>query len=217
MLWYVKFTWFTNLLAFLLGIFLYKRFPVEIKTVFYFVMFGILTEVYNKIHIHYIMKNSMPIGHFYFPIAIIIVGIFYIQILKDFIKPKWIIAIIISFVLYSIFNTVFIQGLFQYASVTASVGSLILFLFSVIYFIKVMIDAKIEQLSINPYIWINTGFLIYYTVGFFYHSLYNLRYKASIEVIQFAANIFSLLNLIFYLIISIGFILAVKYKHRLQN
>jgi len=215
MIWYIKINWLTNLIAFIIGLFLYKRFPKEIKTVFYFVAFGVLTESYYRIHMHFIMKNGMPIGHFYFPVAIFIAGMFYKQILNDFVKPKYIIGIIVIYEIYCIINPIFIQGLFEYPSLTGSIGALIIFLFSVAFFVKVMVDANITKLSAEPFIWINTAFLIYYTVGFFYHSLYNLRTTASMEVAVFAIRIFAILNLLFYLIISIAFILTVKLKNRI--
>lgn len=215
MIWYIKINWLTNLIAFIIGLFLYKRFPKEIKTVFYFVAFGVLTESYYRIHMHFIMKNGMPIGHFYFPVAIFIAGMFYKQILNDFVKPKYIIGIIVIYEIYCIINPIFIQGLFEYPSLTGSIGALIIFLFSVAFFVKVMVDANITKLSAEPLIWINTAFLIYYTVGFFYHSLYNLRTTASMEVAVFAIRIFAILNLLFYLIISIAFILTVKLKNRI--
>ncbi len=210
--WYVHFNWLTNLLAFFIGLLLYRNFPKEIKTVFLFVAFGVLTETYIKIHFHFIMRNGMPIGHFYFPIAILIAGFFFKQILNGFIKPAWIMAIIVMYEMYCIINPVFVQGLFQYPSITGSIGALLLFLFSVAYFVKVMVEAKIKKLSAEPLIWINSAFLIYYTVGFFYHSLYNLRTTASMEVAHFAIKFFALLNLLFYFIISVAFILTVNFK-----
>lgn len=216
MVWYVKANWLTNLIAFIIGLILYKKFPVEIKTLFYFVAFGVLTEFYYRIHAHFIMKNGMPIGHFYFPIAIFIAGMFYKRILGDFIKPKYIISIIILYEIYCIINPIFIQGLFEYASLTGSIGALIIFLFSVAFFVKVMVDANIKKLSTEPLIWINTAFLIYYTFGFFYHSLYNLRATASLEVALFAVKFFAILNLSFYLIISVAFILTAKLKNKSQ-
>ena len=155
--WYIKLNWLTNLIAFIIGLFLYKRFSKELKIVFYFVAFGALTEIYSRIHLHFIMKNGMPIGHFYFPIAIFIAGMFYKQILNDFIKPKYIISIIILYEIYCVVNPIFIQGLFEYPSLTGSIGALIIFLFSVAFFVKVMVDANIIKLSAEPLIWVNTG------------------------------------------------------------
>jgi len=202
----------TNLLAFIVGLIYYKYFSKEIKIVFYFVAFGVLTETYTKIHQHFIIKNTMPIGHFYFPIAFLIMGLFYVEVLKDFIKPKYTLTLLILFETYCLLNTLFIQSLFEYPSLEGSIGAMIMFLFSVAFFTKVMVEAEIRKLSEEPLIWINTAVLIYYATNFFYHSLYNIRLNASLDIAVLSVLIFSGLNILFYLIIIIGFIKAKKVK-----
>ena len=196
-MWILKINVITNIIAFIIGCFHYKRFTKELKIVFYFVAFGVITEIYSKFHRHYIIKNTMPIGHFYFPIAFLILGLFYMRVLKDFIQPKYILTIIIGFEIYCVINTLFIQSLFDYASLVGSIGAMILFLFSVAFFTKVMVDAKITKLSAEPIIWINTAILVSYTGNFFYHSLYNLRLSASLEISILAIKLFSGLNILF--------------------
>ncbi len=210
--WINHFNSLTNYAAFFIGIALYRNFPREIKTIFYFVALGVLTETFARLFMHFVMKNAMPIGHFYFPIAFLLAGWFYIQVLNGFIKPLYIVIVIAMFEIYSVINSVFIQSLFEFASLVGSIGSMLIFMFSIAFFIKVMIEAKIVKLSGEPLIWINTAFLIYYTFNFFYYSLYNLRIIASPEVTQIAIRFFSLMNLLFYLIISIAFLM-----HRKKN
>ncbi len=210
--WINHFNSLTNYAAFFIGIALYRNFPREIKTIFYFVALGVLTETFARLFMHFVMKNAMPIGHFYFPIAFLLAGWFYIQVLNGFIKPLYIVIVIAMFEVYSVINSVFIQSLFEFASLVGSIGSMLIFMFSIAFFIKVMIEAKIVKLSGEPLIWINTAFLIYYTFNFFYYSLYNLRIIASPEVTQIAIRFFSLMNLLFYLIISIAFLM-----HRKKN
>jgi hypothetical protein len=211
-MWLFKIVSLTNFIAFIVGIIYFKRFSSELKTVFYFVAFGVMTETYTKFHQHFIMKNTMPIGHFYFPLAFLIMALFYMQVLKDFIKPKYILIPIILFETYCLINTLFIQSLFEYASLEASIGAMILFLFSVAFFTKVMVEAKILRLSEEPLIWINTAVLIYYAANFFYHSLFNVRLNASLEIALLSVKIFAGLNILFYLIIIIGFLKAKKLK-----
>jgi len=208
----IKIAALTNVIAFIIGIVYYKTFPKEIKTIFYFVAFGVITELYIKLHQNYIMKNTMPIGHFYFPIAFLILAIFYVQVLKDFIKPVYLYTIIILFETYCLINSLFIQSLFEYTSIEGAVGAMIIFLFSVAWFTKIMVEAKIVKLAREPLVWINSAILIYYTGNFFYHSLYNLRIKASIEVAVLAIKMFSVLNLVFYLIIAVGFLKVKRMK-----
>ena len=207
-MWILKFSILFNFSTFIIGCIQYKYFSKELKTIFYFVALGVLTETYTRLHQLYLMQSTMPIGHFYFPAAILILGVFYLQVLRNFIRPIYILTIIIAFVAYSIFNTLFIQGLFEYASLVASIGALIIFLFSVAYFTKIMIEAKISKLSSEPLVWVNSALLFYYAGNFFYYTLFNLRLLASREIALFAIKLFGVLNLIFYLIIAISFLIA---------
>ncbi len=198
----------TNFAAFFIGVALFRNFSKEIKTVFYFVTLGVITEISARLFMHYVVKNAMPIGHFYFPVAFFLIGVFYIQVLKNFIRAKYIIAVIIAFEIYCVINTLFIQGLFEFASLVGSIGSIIVSIFSVAFYTKIMLEAKIVRLSKEPVVWINTAFLIYFTGNFFYYSLYNLRLIASMEIALIALEFFSALNILFYLAISIAFIKA---------
>ena len=198
----------TNVIAFIIGIFYYKSFPREIKIIFYFVALGVLTQLYMWLHQHFIMKNSMPVGHFYYPIAFLILAIFYMQVLKDFIKLVYLYTIIILYETYCLINSLFIQSIFEYASIEAAIGAMIVFLFSITWFTKIMIEAKIEKLAFEPLVWINSAILIYYSGNFFYYSFYNLIVNASLDVAILVAKMFSVLNLFFYLIIAIGFLIV---------
>ena len=205
--WIIKINAITNFAAFLIGIVLYRNFSKEIKLVFYFVTLGSITEISARLFMHYITKNAMPIGHVYFPLSVLVVGLFYMQILKGFIKPVYVLSLVILFEIYTIVNTVFIQSIFEYPSLVGSIGSLLIFMMAVIYFIKVMVEAKITNLIKEPLIWINTGFLIYYTGNFFYHILYNIGIMTSREVALIAGKFFSINNLLFYFLISIAFLM----------
>lgn len=206
----LKFSVLLNYLAFIIGIFRYKYFTKELKIFFYFVAFGVLTETYTMFHQHFIMKSTTPIGHFYFPIAFLILTVFYYQLLNKFIKPIYFFIVIGVYEVYCIINTIFIQSLFEYSSLVGAIGALIVFIFSVVFFIKVMTEAKIEKLSREPLIWINTAVLVYYSFNFFFFSLYNLRVIASIELAKVASGFFGVFNLFFYSIIIVGFFIARK-------
>lgn len=196
----------TNVIAFLTGIIFYKNFPKEIRTIFYFVVLGVLTQLYMKLHEAFIMKNTVMIGHFYYPIAFLLLGIFYIQVLKDFVKPIYLISVIVLLETYCFINSFFIQSIFEYPSVEVSIVAMILFLFSILWFTKVMVEGKIVKLSSEPVIWINSAILIYYAGSFFYHSFYNLIVISSIDIALLVAKLFTVLNLLFYSIITVGFL-----------
>lgn len=209
-MWILKFSILVNFAAFIVGCFRYKYFTKEIKIIFYFVAFGVLTEIYTKFHQIYITKITAPIGHFYYPASTLILGWFYLQVLRNFVKPVYILAILFIFITYSIINSIFIQGLFEFASLVASIEALIVFLFSVAFFTKVMVEAKITKLVSEPLVWINSALLFYYAGNFFYYSFFNLRLLASKEIALLAIKFFGFLNLVLYLVISIGFLMVNK-------
>lgn len=202
----------TNLIAFIIGCIYFKYFSKEIKIVFYFVAFGIATETFTRLYKHFWMQNTMPIGHFYFSIAFLIMGLFYLHLLKGYVKPAFILSLIISFEVFCVINVLFIQDLFEYPSLTGSIGTMILFLFSIAFFTKVMSEAKITKLAQEPLIWINSAVLIYYTGNFIFYVLYNYSLSYSTEFAILAAKFFIVLNLLFYSIIAIGFWKVEKVK-----
>lgn len=206
----VKLSIYSTYVAFIFGIIYYKYFTKELKFFFYFVAFGVLTETYSKFHTHFIMKYTTPIGHFYFPIAFLILQFFYYQLLNKFIKPIYFYIVFVVYEIYCIINPIFIQSLMEYSSLVGAIGAFFIFIYSVIFFIKVMSDAKIEKLSREPLIWINTAVLVYYSFNFFYFSTYNLRMIASIEIAKLITGFFGVFNLLFYLIITVGFVKAKK-------
>lgn len=199
-----------NYAAFIIGCIQFKYFTKEIKSFFYFVVFGVITETYTKFHQFYWMKNTMPIGHFYYPVSTLILGLFYLRVLRNFISPVYILTILVAFTAYSIINTIFIQGFFEFASTVASIGALIIFLFSVAFFTKIMVEAKITKLSAEPLVWINSVLLFYYAGNFFYYTLYNLRMLASMEIAMIAVRLFGVINLVLYVVISISFLIVNK-------
>ncbi len=219
-MWIIKINAITNLVAFIIGSLQYKYFSKELKIIYYFVAFGIFTEVFTKFFKIFVMRNTMPIGHFYFPIAFLLAGLFYTRILEGFIKPVYLISIIIMFEVYAIINSVFVQSLFEYASLVGAIGSMLIFMFAVAFFVKVMNEAKINKLSREPLIWINTAILIYFTFNFFYYSLFNLLVSTSKEAIVIAVLFFSGINLLFYFLIGIAFLIYrkinIRYKHVLE-
>jgi hypothetical protein len=132
-------------------------------------------------------------------------GMFFLVILKDFIKPAYILGLIISFEILSLINMLFIQSLLEFPSLIGSIGAMILFLFSVAFFTKVMTEAKILKLAQDPLIWINSGVLIYYTANFVFYALLNYANSYSREFAVLMVLFFSYVNFLFYLLLAIGF------------
>lgn len=192
--------------SFVIGVFKFKKLTKLLRFVFLFVVFGILTEITIDVLKEFGMINTMPVGNIYIPLSFLILGVFYFFVLENYVNKKVVISVVIAFELLCIINFVFIQNIMEFPNITAAVGALIVIVFAVLLFSKVMSEAKIEKLSKEPLIWINTAFLIYYSGNFFFYVLFNQNMKLSHEFAMPVANFYVGVNALLYALISIGFL-----------
>lgn len=202
-----KYNWIIIFLPLLIGFFSFRKFQRGTKYIFYFVAFGSLTEILSRsFRWLELNNNTLPIGHIYIPISFALVGLFYLFKLKGFINEKIVGAIIILFIIFSIINSLLIQSIYSFANYSGAIGALILSGFSVLLFAKIMAEGKIKKLTDEPVVWINTGILVYYTANFFFYILYNIFLENTIEFLLQIIFVYKIFNVIFYILITIGFI-----------
>ncbi len=194
------------LTALVIGVVKYKNLTKSLRLVLLFVVFGCVTETSTDIMKYFGMRNTMPAGNIYIPVVYIILGLFYITVLKEFVKKKILIGIIVAYEFLCIINLIFIQKLLEFPNITAAIGAFIVIIFSILLFSKVLSEAKIEKLSKEPIIWINTAFLIYYSANFFFYILFNVNVEFSLEFAKRAHLIYAGFNILLYAVIAFVFL-----------
>ncbi len=147
----------------------------------------------------------MPQGNVYYLGEFLLLGLYYRQLLKDRFK-SWVFLIIISlFITASLVNLLLFKSWFEYPAVLQTVSKIFLMGFSLLYFYKVMDEAKIRNLWKEPTIYINVAVLVYYSGNLFFSLLFNLILEYSREFSRITMHYFSLLNALFYVLIALGF------------
>lgn len=204
--------WVSILIPFFIGIYRYRNFNKKLRLVFYFVVFGTITEIATRIIIYLGVTNTMPVTHFYFMFEFFILGLFYSHILKDILHKRAVIILIVLFEAYCLINTLFLQSIYEYPAVPYSLSKIFLVGFTILFFYKVMIQASVPNLWKEPLIYINIAILIYYSGNLFYSLLFNLILDYSREFSKITVYYFGLLMTLFYILIAIGFWKA-KHKH----
>ncbi len=147
----------------------------------------------------------MPQAHIYSLITLLFLGFFYINIFYKFTNKKILYSIILAFTIYSIGNAFFIQSIWDYPSVPSSIKALIIIIFSILYFHKTMVEAKIEKLFHEPLIWINTAILFYFTGTLFFYILFNINLEFSVPFTKVTIFYLKISNVLLYILVSIGF------------
>lgn len=170
-----------------------------------YALLGSLTEVFADIYQNVWEQNTMPLGNVYIPLSVFVISLFYVKTLNGFVNRKIIIGLIILYELFCVVNFLFIQNMNEFPSIPGALGALLLLLFSIFLFAKIMVEAKIEKLFKEPIVWINIGVLIYYSAGLFYYVLFNYGVQISSSFVYNMVKINVTAGVFFFVLIAIGF------------
>lgn len=190
------------------GIYVYQSLGTKLKILFYYVCFASVASILSTL-ISRTGTNTMPELHVYVILEFIILTFFYANYVQEYISRKYIWIIIAGFIVLGVLNALFLQNITVYPNILRAVESIVMVIFTVLYFQKVMVEAKIKKLSKEPMIWINTAMLIYFSGNFFFHILFPVVLTNSVEFAKRTTYFFWATNIIFYLTLSVGF-----YKHK---
>lgn len=203
---FIYFNWISILIPFIVGLFVFGDFDKNLKIIFIFVCFGTLNEVVTRLLIGLTeVHNTMPLLHLYGIVSFVLLFVFYYDIIGNYINPRVFIILSLLFAVCWIVNSIFIQSIYEFPAMLSSLGDILIILLSIIYFYKIMLEAKIIKLAGEPLIWINAAILIYYAGNLFFYVLFNLILEYSREFSKITVIYFSVLNTLFYLLIAIGF------------
>ena len=195
------------LITLLAGIYSYRYLDKKLKLLLYYAVAGFCTEIFIWLLLKAGVKNNTPGLHFYIMFEVVIWALFYTECLKGFVHQRYIWAGLVLFELYCIVNFVFIQDLKSYPY-TRTVEDLLLILLAVLLFLKIMVEAKIENLTQSPIIWINTAVLFYFAGNFFYNIVFvHMLVIDRAFLRSTAVYIFGFFNFLYYAGIAAGFLL----------
>ena len=191
----------------IIGFVQYKKLKTELRYVLYFVCLGAFTEIFNFFYKTFLFKNNMPIGHFYITFSIVILSFMYKRLLAGYLNRHVFNLFISSFILFAIINPIFLQSLWEFPNILGAVGALMLIVFSILFYGKMMTEVKLNRLTDNALVWVNSLVLFYYTGNFFFYILFNLNVANSMEFARISTRFYLILNILLYL--STTFILVV--------
>ena len=202
---YLFFETFFPFITLSFGIYAYGSMDFKLKILCYFVFFASISSTASYL-ISRTGTNNMPELHVYVLFEFILLTLFYVNSIKEYINRKFIWVIIGGFVVLSILNALFFQEITKYPYILRAIESIVIVIFSILYFHKVMVEAKIKKLFKEPMIWINTAMLVYFSINFFFHILLPIVVMKTLN--EFAREMvyfYWATNILFYMLIAIGF------------
>jgi len=208
----MSFTFFSDLFvvffAVAIGITYYKTIKQKLGFIFLYVCLSAGTQLLVNLSQVVGFKNNMPGLHLYLIVEFSLISLFYLRQFDEFINRKWFFLFFILFITYSIINSIFIQGFWTYPNIPRAIEALILMVFSILYFYKILVETKITVLMKDATIWINLAILIYFSGNLFFFILFNVALDYSREFAKLISFYFSILNAFYYILIAIGFYIS---------
>lgn len=194
----------TEVMASIVGSCFYRNIKQKFLFLYFFVLLGASTDILNIVSIKFSSHSNLWVSHIYFPFEFLLLALFYRQHITTMIRQRWIIMLISILMTYAVINAIFIQSVNEYSHVRIF-SSILLVLFSLIYFYKVMVEVKIRRLFADSLIWANVAVLFFYSTIFFYNLLSNLILDYSYELAKHILTFNGYMIVLFYIFITIAF------------
>jgi hypothetical protein len=181
-----------------------KHFSYELNPVFYLVFLTFIIEVLN-ITTSLIGLNNQLLLSVFTVIEFSLLTLFYRQFFNTFFHSKIYYYLISGFIILAAVETFIINDIYTMGNISTSVESLFCIFYSLSSFFLILKNLVYDNLLKIPFFWINTGVLIYFAGNLFLFLFTTYLQKNNIKDYGSLYAIHSVLNITYYILISIGF------------
>jgi hypothetical protein len=118
------------------------------------------------------LGNNLPMIHLFIVISILFfTAIYYNAFIRVAVK-RTILIVGAAALLIVIFNAIFIEGIWDYPSISNTVLSVLVIIFSLAYFYQLLNRQEFIHIEKQGLFWINAGVLFYYSINIFLFMLF---------------------------------------------
>jgi len=188
------------------GAFVYKELGNELKAFSYFLFLSGVIAFASLVFWFY-SKNNMPLLHMYVAGGFFFLALFYQRVLNGFIDKKVIYGILISFLIFTISNSLFIQPMTTFNSYALTIESVFIVILSILTYLLMMEEiVKKKRLGLARSLnWINCGLFLYYSSNLLIFYFGNIMtHSLSKEVNQYTWILHNFFMVIMYCCFFMG-------------
>lgn len=195
----------------LVGIFLMKKQSSLIfRLLMLYTVFMALSELLGQLTVYFGTKNNMWISHIFTPIEFgLVAALFYFNTDKRIIR-RGIIFATVGFVIVSVLNVVWGEGITQMNSTPRVLGAAIIILMAIIYFYEAAIKLKHTYIDRDPMFLMSSALIIYKSGTSLAYGMFNQALAESYDTARMCLTVILVLNILFRLILTLAIIRASK-------
>lgn len=180
----------------------YSQLTAELKIISWFLFASAVSNIISAYFASNSM-NNMPVMHVYTFVEFALLALFYKKLLDSERSGRIINLLIPSFFMMCVLNVLYFQDLYTYNTYTKSIEALLILIFSIVYFVKVLDKVEVEDKNQNVLTYINSGLLIYFSGSFIWFVIFNLTIgNVGLGVIMW--SIHATLLLVLYILIAVA-------------
>ncbi|MDB5145554.1 MAG: hypothetical protein JWQ66_4267 [Mucilaginibacter sp.] len=154
----------------------YRQLDTVLKIMALFCILSVIPDMISLVTA-YILKltsfNNLFLMHLYDMMAVIFFTVIYSKAFYKLILKRITLILGVTALLVILFNSIFIEGILVYPSISNTVLSIFLIVLSLIYFYQLLSRQEFMYIEKQGLFWINSGVLFYYSITIFLFMLYS--------------------------------------------
>lgn len=197
----IMFSIYIPLLPFGIGLLFFKRLEVERRALTILVGLAALVQILGLYFTYHPELNNIPLYSLYTPIEFLIYCFIYRSWFKGWVSPRLIEGIGFAFLLFYVGNALWLQPMDTNNTYSILVAGILLILFSILFFYRVISEMSLGPLEKSPAFWINASVLLYYAGSILILGLDNFKEGSLAQSVWIFHSSFNILH---YLLLTVG-------------
>jgi hypothetical protein len=182
----------------------FRTYGNDLRALTVFLLFAGITELTSYLLWSRSM-NNLPLLHVYTVIEFIMLSYIYRIHISSVLPRKFIEVTCLLFVCFAIYNSIFIQSVYQFNSYARGIEFIFILFYSIAYVYTLFTRNDTSPLKRTSMFWLNTGVLLYYTTSFFVFLLSNnMLMHLPKTAIQVSWAFHGIFLLIFHIFLSVA-------------
>lgn len=192
------------LIPLLVGVFFrFNSFNTIKYVLFILLIISVIVALISK-HLWSLKENNLYLLHYYTVFEFCGWMTIYYLLFEGAVMKRILLFLGVSFIIFSVVNSIFLQPLSTFNSNSRSLESILLVGFSIAYFFKVFKEKKVIYLEKNDNFWLNAAALIYFSGSFLLFGFSNLLLESNSYEVKEIWVIHAFLLCIHYILITIS-------------
>jgi len=159
----INFSFIPTILVSLYAIFIISKISENLKPICGFIIFSSLIDASSNA-LALFKINNMPLLHIYVAGGFLFLSAFFNKVFEGYINKKIIFYAAITFFIFTIINSVFIQSIYYFNSYALTIESIIIVIYTLSTY-TIILNKTVKKNradSLTSIHWINSGLFLYY-------------------------------------------------------